>query len=94
MPNSDRTSIEVNGFAFREIRIRSGVEIAECAEQIGISRPYLAHIELGSRVRVRPKVFAGMLGALQITDRRAIIADPHGPILEVGWRDAAETRSA
>lgn len=83
MPNSDRTSIEVNGFAFREIRMRSGVEIAPCAEQIGISRSYLAHLELGSRVRVRPAVFAGMIRALQISDRRALLADPHGPAVEI-----------
>lgn len=91
MPNSDRTSIEVNGFALREIRMRSGIEIAPCAEQIGISRPYLAHIELGSRVRVRPTVFAGMLRALQITDRRALLADPHGPAIEIDEDELSRT---
>lgn len=93
MPNSDRTSIEVNGFAFREIRMRSGIEIAPCAEQIGISRPYLAHIELGSRVRVRPAVFAGMLRVLQITDRRALLTDPHGVVSEID-EAAPEMRTA
>lgn len=85
MPNAEgtATAIEVNGFAFREIRIRSGIEIAPCAEQIGISRSYLAHIELGSRVRVSASVFARMISALHITDRRALLTDPHGPAIEI-----------
>ena len=69
-------TIEVNGFAFREIRVRSGLAIGAVAVEIGISRPYLARIEMGARIRVSPPVFAGMLRALQITDRRAILADP------------------
>lgn len=77
MSTGTPTTIEVNGFAYREIRMRSGVDIAPCADDIGISRPYLARIELGDRVRVSPPVFAGMIRALQIGDRRAILANPH-----------------
>lgn len=83
-------NIEINGFAFRELRIRSGMDIAPCAEQIGISRPYLARIEYGERVRVSPPVFTAMLRVLQITDRRALLADPHGEPIEV--EAASETR--
>lgn len=80
--------VEVNGFAFREIRVRSGIKTADCAILIGISRPYLAHIELGSRPRVSPQIFSGMLRALAITDRRAILANPHGSAAEAADDEA------
>jgi transcriptional regulator with XRE-family HTH domain len=83
-------TIEVNGFAYREIRMRSGVDTEPCAKAIGISRAYLANIELGQRVRVKPSVFTGMLNALQIRDRRAILADPHSLPVDV----AEEAKSA
>lgn len=70
--------VAVNGPAFREIRVRSGIKTAACAALIGISRAYLAHIELGSRTHVSPDVFSAMLRALGITDRRAILANPYG----------------
>lgn len=73
-----QTSVEVNGFAAREIRVRSGIEIAAMAEQIGIQRSSLANIELGHRPRVSPKVFNALLAALSITDRRVLLANPHG----------------
>lgn len=78
MPKSE-APIEVNGFAYREIRERSGLAIADAATQVGISRPYLARIENGGRVRVSPPVLAAMLATLQIRDRRAILANPHEP---------------
>lgn len=82
------TTVEVNGFALREIRVRSGIDTAPCAATIGISRPYLAKIETGARVQVSPSVFHAMLAALQIRDRRAILANPHGPAIAL---DLAET---
>jgi transcriptional regulator with XRE-family HTH domain len=88
MATTTATTIEVNGFAYREIRIRSGIDTEPCAQAIGISRAYLANIELGQRVRVKPSVFAGMLNALQIADRRAILADPHAAPIEVGDEEA------
>ncbi|WP_158578433.1 helix-turn-helix domain-containing protein [Spongiactinospora rosea] len=72
------TTIGVNGFALRELRVRSGWDTKPFAATIGISRPYLVRIELGERQRVSPSVFAAMLRALQLKDRRAILADPHG----------------
>lgn len=83
MANTPPTTIEVNGFAFREIRVRSGMDIAPCAAEIGISRPYLARIEYGERVRVRPSVFVAMLRVLQISDRRAILSNPLGDPIDV-----------
>lgn len=72
------TTIEVNGFALRELRIRSGLGVAELAEQVGVKRPYIAKIELGHSRRVSPRVFAALLAALSITDRRVLLANPHG----------------
>lgn len=71
------TTIEVNGYALREIRVRSGLEIAPLAEQVDVTRSYLAKIELGHSVRVSPKVYAALLSALGIQDRRVLLADPH-----------------
>lgn len=71
------TTIEVNGFALRELRIRSGLGVAELAAQVGVQRPYVAKIELGHSRRVSPKVFNALLSALTISDRRALLANPH-----------------
>lgn len=92
MSNANRPMIEVNGFAYREIRVRSGVDTAPCAEQIGISRGYLACLETGSRVRVSPGVFQRMLSALGIADRRAILANPHSEPIDLA--DRSEAKSA
>jgi transcriptional regulator with XRE-family HTH domain len=75
------TTIEVNGYAIRELRIRSGVGVAELAEQVKVKRPYVAKIELGHSRRVSPRVFQALLDALSITDRRVLLANPHGETL-------------
>lgn len=80
--NGTATTIEINGFALRELRIRSGLGVAELAEQVGVQRPYVAKIELGHSQRVSPKVFNALLRALTINDRRALLADPHGAAVE------------
>jgi transcriptional regulator with XRE-family HTH domain len=71
------TTIPINGFACREIRVRSGIEIAPFAEQVGVSRAYMAKIELGHSTRVSPTVFSAILCNLHIADRRALLAQPH-----------------
>lgn len=76
-PATSPTTIEVNGYALREIRVRSGLEIAPLAEQVEVTRSYLAKIELGHSVRVSPKVYAALLSALGIQDRRVLLANPH-----------------
>lgn len=77
MPSTN-TTYEVNGYAIRELRMRSGLGVAELAAQIGVQRPYVAKIELGHSRRVSPKVFNALLAALTIQDRRALLANPHG----------------
>lgn len=71
------TTFEVNGYAIRELRKRSGLGVAELAAQIGVQRAYVAKIELGHSRRVSPKVFTGLLVALSIEDRKAILANPY-----------------
>lgn len=72
------TTVEVNGYALRELRIRSGLGVMELATQVGVKRPYIAKIELGHSRRVSPKVFNALLESLSITDRRVLLANPHG----------------
>lgn len=72
------TTIEINGYALRELRMRSGLGVAELAAQVEVKRPYIAKIELGHSQRVSPKVFNALLSALTISDRRVLLAHPHG----------------
>lgn len=72
------TTIEIHGPAVREIRVRSGMSVADLAIAAGVKRPYIAKIELGHSRRVSPKVFNAVVAALGITDRRAIVANPYG----------------
>lgn len=72
------TTYEIHGPAVREIRLRSGVEVAELAEMVGVKRPYIAKIELGHSRRVSAKTFKALVAALGIQDRRAILVNPYG----------------
>ena len=80
MTTTTPTTVEVNGFAVREVRMRSGLAVQELADLVGVKRPYIAKIELGHSRRVSPKVFNALLSALAITDRRVLLAYPHGAI--------------
>jgi transcriptional regulator with XRE-family HTH domain len=72
-----RTTIEINGYALRELRVRSGLGVAELAAEVEVQRPYIAKIELGHSRRVSPRVFARLVLALAIQDRRALLANPY-----------------
>lgn len=72
------TTIEVHGPALRDIRTRSGIEVAELAEAVGVKRPYITKIELGHSRRVSPRVYNALLDALGIKDRRALMVNPYG----------------
>lgn len=72
------TTVEINGFAIREIRKAKGLSVVDLARHVGVQRPYIAKIELGHSLRVSPKVFNALLAALTIDDRRALLAHPHG----------------
>lgn len=75
---SSTTTVEINGPAIREIRVRSGMSVVALAAAVGVERPYIAKIELGHSRRVSPKVFNALVAALAITDRRALLANPYG----------------
>lgn len=75
---STPTTVEINGFALREIRVRSGIAVMDLARQVDVQRPYIAKIELGHSRQVSPKVFNALVSALAITDRRVLMANPHG----------------
>jgi transcriptional regulator with XRE-family HTH domain len=66
----------INGAALREIRIRTGLSVAALAVDVGVSRPYIARLELGHSLRVSPQVYDAILRALMIIDRRALLAAP------------------
>lgn len=76
------TTVEVNGFALRELRIRTGISVADLAKQVEVQRPYIAKIELGHSQRVSPRVFTALLSALSISDRRVLLANPHGTSID------------
>lgn len=71
------TTVEINGFAMRDIRVRTGVSVQELADRVDVKRPYIAKIELGHSRRVSPKVYNALLTALAITDRRVLMVNPH-----------------
>lgn len=77
------TTIEINGYAVRELRIRSGLGVQELAAQIGVTRAYVAKIELGHSRRVSPKTYNALLSALSIHDRRSLLCNPHGEAADV-----------
>lgn len=73
-----KPTVEINGFVVRELRIRDGRSPEALAEQIGVKRPYVVKIEVGRSTRVSPKVFNALLAAFSISDRRVLLANPHG----------------
>lgn len=74
------TTVEIHGYALRELRIRSGLGVAELAKQIDVTRPYIAKLELGHSRRVSPKTYNALLAALSISDRRVLLANPHADV--------------
>lgn len=73
-----QTTMEIHGPALRAIRKLAGVGVVELAEAAGVQRPFIAKLELGHSRRVSPAVFNGIVAALGIEDRRAILANPYG----------------
>lgn len=71
------TTVEINGYTVRHLRVREGLGVAELAEAVGVKRPYIAKIELGHSTRVSPRVFNEISRALAVKDRRVLMANPH-----------------
>lgn len=83
MSQATPTTVAINGYALRELRIRSGLGVADLAEAVGVKRPYIAKIELGHSRRVSPKVYKAITEALTLQDRRVLLANPHAEDVEV-----------
>lgn len=61
---------EVDGDAIREERMQAGLTQEELADQVGISRRYVSHLETGSRWRMRPKPYKRLRQVLKANDAR------------------------
>lgn len=81
-PSTSSPVVEVNGFAIRAIRVLTGIDAGPFSEAVGVDRSYINKLENGYNTRVSPSVFAALVRALAITDRRAILANPHGSAAE------------
>ncbi|MFD9630151.1 helix-turn-helix domain-containing protein [Streptomyces violascens] len=66
MERPPATTYLVNGAALRTRRMELGMDLAECAAEAGISRPYLNQLELGHRRRLRPPTYSALRTALQL----------------------------
>lgn len=72
------TTYTVDGPKVRELRKAAGLELAELAEQAGISRRYLSHIENGTRNRMRPARYQRLRQALGAHETQ-LLAPPETP---------------
>lgn len=70
-----RDAVEVHGYALRVIREGRGRKVADLAEALGVDRSYITHIENGSKRRVSPEFYSGLLRELVIEDYRALLAN-------------------
>ncbi|MFE6488810.1 helix-turn-helix domain-containing protein [Streptomyces sp. NPDC057757] len=68
-------TFEVNGDAIREERMQAGLDRTELAERAEISLRFLAHLENGTRSRMRPRRYIALRSALNATDTR-LLAPP------------------
>ncbi len=75
-PRSTPT-VEVHGFALRVIREARGRKVQELADSLGVTRSYVAKIELGHSRRVSEVFYSRLLAELRIEDHRALLASPH-----------------
>ena len=71
---SSPSVVEVHGYALRVIRRARGRSVADLAAALEVHRFYITHLENGSKLRVRPELYAALLRELQIDDYRALLA--------------------
>ena len=74
MPTKNPRAVEVHGYALRVIREARARKVADLAEALRVDRSYITHTENGSKRRVSPEFYAGLLRELQIDDYRALLA--------------------
>ncbi len=80
MPKSPQrsapSSVEINGFAARVIRERTGIKVADSAAALGCDRSYITKIENGTSKRVSVEFYRKLLDHLAIEDHRTLLARP------------------
>ena len=76
MAKASRSTVEIQGFACRVIREARGRKTAELAESLDVDRSYITKIETGHSRRVSAEFYSALLAELQITDYRALLANP------------------
>lgn len=82
MPSSN--TVEINGYLVRELRKRNGLSVVELARLLDCTRPHVANMELGHRRRVSLKTLNALVAAFSIEDRRALLANPYGDLVDLG----------
>lgn len=73
---AEEGSKRVHGAGIKAIREALGLGQADVAGEAGISVPYLSQIEGGKRKSVGEDVFTGLVKALRVRDKRALMATP------------------
>lgn len=71
---AEEGSKQVHGPAIRAIREALNLAQNDVAAEAGISAPYLSQIEKGIRESVSEDTFRGLVKALRVRDKRALIA--------------------
>jgi predicted transcriptional regulator len=69
------TAVPIDGAAVRRVRIDRGIEVADLARLIQVSRPYLTKLELGHSPRASATVHARLIRVLKPETRDAFRAD-------------------
>ncbi|ROT26246.1 RodZ family helix-turn-helix domain-containing protein [Micromonospora sp. HM5-17] len=69
------TTVPIDGAELRRARIDRGLEVADLARRLRISRAYLTKLELGHSPRASVTVYAGLVRLLQPADANAFRAD-------------------
>lgn len=67
-------TIDIHGYALRELREAKGRAVAELAEKLDVDRSYITRLELGHSKRVSRVFYAKLLKELDIRDHRALLA--------------------
>lgn len=71
-------TVDIHGYALREIRVREGRKVAELAVALECDRSYIARLELGHARRVSRPFYYKLCDELHIEDRRALLANAPG----------------
>jgi transcriptional regulator with XRE-family HTH domain len=67
-------TIDIHGYALREIREAKGRAVAELADALGVDRSYITRLELGHSRRVSRVFYSKLMAELDIRDHRVLYA--------------------